>query len=276
MELCKLTAHELTGKIEKKETTSQEVFSSLRQRIAEVEPKIKAYVRLSGADLLDARRKTQDAQPEGLPISVKDNICTSGLNTECCSKILQGFKPPYDATVIRKLKQAGSVTDLGKGERIYAVRFIADKGYVVTFKQIDPFYVLDLSSPSSPRKAGELKIPGFSSYLHPLSENMILGVQKKFEYELKAVFSHFPVSIEVKGNEVLIKNFLGEKIPRKAVMPKGVEIVVNGALITIKSTDRELAGQAAAKLETATRIRLRDKRVFQDGIFMIKKAGREI
>ncbi len=74
------------------------------------------------------------------------------------------------------LKQIGKVTDLGKGERIYSARFIDDKGYLVTFRQIDPFYVLDLSNASNPRAVGELKIPGFSSYLHPLAENRILGV----------------------------------------------------------------------------------------------------
>lgn len=74
------------------------------------------------------------------------------------------------------LKTIGEVTGLGKGERIYSVRFLEDKGYVVTFKQIDPFYVLDLSNPKKPELKGELKIPGFSSYLHPISANRILGI----------------------------------------------------------------------------------------------------
>lgn len=74
------------------------------------------------------------------------------------------------------LKTEGSVIDLGQGERIYAVRFIEDKGYVVTFRQTDPFYVLDLSDPVNPTKKGELKIPGYSSYLHPISKDRILGV----------------------------------------------------------------------------------------------------
>jgi len=74
------------------------------------------------------------------------------------------------------MQRLGAVTDLGKGERIYSVRFIDDKGYVVTFRQIDPFYVLDLSTPANPIVKGELKIPGYSSYLHPITKDKILGV----------------------------------------------------------------------------------------------------
>ncbi|KKQ87140.1 MAG: hypothetical protein UT10_C0010G0015 [Candidatus Woesebacteria bacterium GW2011_GWB1_38_8b] len=82
-----------------------------------------------------------------------------------------------DVYVLDKdLKKSGEVLDLGVGERIYSVRFIEGRGYVVTFKQTDPFYVLDLANENNPKKVGELKIPGFSSYLHPLKNNLILGV----------------------------------------------------------------------------------------------------
>lgn len=77
------------------------------------------------------------------------------------------------------LNIVGSALNLGKGERVYSARFLGDRGYVVTFKQTDPFYVLDLSNPKSPQVKGELKIPGYSSYLHPLAENRILGVGKE-------------------------------------------------------------------------------------------------
>ncbi len=74
------------------------------------------------------------------------------------------------------LNTIGSLKDLGLDEQIYSVRFIEDKGYMVTFKQIDPFFVLNLENPKDPKVAGELKIPGFSSYLHPITANNILGI----------------------------------------------------------------------------------------------------
>lgn len=77
------------------------------------------------------------------------------------------------------LNQLGKVVDLGASEKIYAVRYLGDKAYVVTFRQTDPFYVLDLSNPKSPQRVGELRIPGYSSYLHPLKDNLILGVGKE-------------------------------------------------------------------------------------------------
>jgi inhibitor of cysteine peptidase len=74
------------------------------------------------------------------------------------------------------LNTCGSVTGLAKGERIYSVRFMGDKGYIVTYRTMDPLFVFDLSNPKEPKVTGELKIAGFSSYLHPVGENLILGI----------------------------------------------------------------------------------------------------
>ena len=75
-----------------------------------------------------------------------------------------------------RLVRLGAVGGLGRGERIYAVRFLGDTGYVVTFRQVDPLYTLDLADPARPVVRGELKIPGYSAYLHPVGDDLLLGV----------------------------------------------------------------------------------------------------
>ena len=80
------------------------------------------------------------------------------------------------ATRSGRLEKVGQVGGLGRSERIYAVRFIGDRGYVVTFRQTDPLYTLDLADPAHPRVTGELKILGYSSYLHPTGEHELFGV----------------------------------------------------------------------------------------------------
>ena len=74
------------------------------------------------------------------------------------------------------LVETGKVDGLGKGERIYAVRYFGDLATVVTFRQTDPLYVLDLANPRSPKLLGELKVPGFSTYLHPVGGDRLLGI----------------------------------------------------------------------------------------------------
>ena len=75
-----------------------------------------------------------------------------------------------------RLVQVGQVGGLGKTEQIYAVRFLGAQAFVVTFRQTDPLYSIDLSDPANPRIAGELKIPGYSSYLHPVGDGTLIGV----------------------------------------------------------------------------------------------------
>ncbi|MDD5566548.1 MAG: amidase, partial [Candidatus Omnitrophica bacterium] len=114
MDICRLTASELIEKLCHNELSPKDIIESLRKRIRGLDPQVRAYVRLDNAPFIskvlenvftpDPRRPL-----EGIPISVKDNICTEGHATECCSKILEGFRPPYDATVIRKLKEAGAL-----------------------------------------------------------------------------------------------------------------------------------------------------------------------
>ncbi len=81
-----------------------------------------------------------------------------------------------------RLNLTGSVEGLAKGERIYSARFMGDKAYMVTFRETDPLFVIDVANPAAPKVLGELKIPGFSNYLHPLDENHLIG----FGYETVA------------------------------------------------------------------------------------------
>ena len=104
-------------------------------------------------------------------------------------------------------------------------------------------------------------------------KNMMNGVISGYNYKMQICTVHFPMTVTVVGKEVLIKNFLGEALDRRAkILPK-VDVKVEGDFVKIFSIDLEAAGQTAANIETATRVRNRDRRVFQDGIWMVSKPG---
>jgi len=117
MELYHLTIHELHDMLKKGETTSLAITESVLGRIRAVDDKVKAYITVTGdiaraqAEAADRRIKAGDnASPLlGIPIAIKDNMCTEGIRTTCASKILENFVPPYDATVVRKLNKSGMV-----------------------------------------------------------------------------------------------------------------------------------------------------------------------
>ncbi len=103
--------------------------------------------------------------------------------------------------------------------------------------------------------------------------NMIQGVTRGFQSRLKIVSSHFPVTIDVREGFVLINNFLGERHPRRADVHQGVEVSVEGEFVTVSGIDKDAVAQTAANVEQATVVRKRDRRIFQDGIYLIEKAA---
>ncbi len=104
-------------------------------------------------------------------------------------------------------------------------------------------------------------------------KNMFFGLNNKFIYKLEACNVHFPMTLKVESGFLIISNFLGERVPRKAkILPK-VDVEVKGIKIIVSSHDKEAAGQTAANIERATKIKSRDRRVFQDGIFITEKPG---
>ena len=108
------------------------------------------------------------------------------------------------------------------------------------------------------------------------SKKILKGVVEGHVYQLKICSSHFPMSAAVNNGEFSVKNFLGEKVPRTIKIKENVDVKVEGDIITVESPDKELAGQTAASIEQLCKITNRDRRIFQDGIYIISKAGKEI
>ena len=102
-------------------------------------------------------------------------------------------------------------------------------------------------------------------------KNAIKGVREGFVYKLKAIYSHFPMSFKVEGDKFIIRNYAGERGTRVAKILPGVEVKFEKQDITVSGVDLEKVSQTAANLENATRVTNKDKRIFQDGIYIVKK-----
>jgi len=105
---------------------------------------------------------------------------------------------------------------------------------------------------------------------------MIKGSQQAYVYKLKICSGHFPMTVSISNNMFIVKNFLGEKIPRTLQLKKGADIKVEGDIISITSASKEIVGQMSADIEQLTRRPGFDTRVFQDGCYIISKDGKEL
>ena len=114
-------------------------------------------------------------------------------------------------------------------------------------------------------KAQSAMVGTFVSHI----KNMIMGVTKGFEYKSKVVYAHFPIQVKVEGSTFSIVNFLGERKPRKAKILPNVDIQIVKDEIFVRGINKESVAQTAANIEQATRIKRRDPRVFQDGIYVV-------
>jgi len=106
--------------------------------------------------------------------------------------------------------------------------------------------------------------------------NMIRGVQEGHHYTMKICSGHFPMNVSIVKDELVVKNFLGEKVPRIIKLKKGATVKVEGDKIVIESPNKEIAGQVSADIELLTKRANFDTRIFQDGIFIIEKDGKSV
>lgn len=134
----------------------------------------------------------------------------------------------------------------------------------VSITEIDNSVVLETTFP---KKKDKSMIGTTKAHI----SNMIVGVTEGFTYTMKIVFAHFPMTVKVEKERVVIDNFLGERHPRFSKIVGSAKVSVKGDEVTITGINKEHVGQTMANLEQATKIKGRDPRVFQDGIYLISK-----
>jgi large subunit ribosomal protein L6 len=108
--------------------------------------------------------------------------------------------------------------------------------------------------------------------IHSHIQNMITGVRRGFSYKLKIVFSHFPISVKIKDNAILIENFTGERRPRKVKIMGNAQVEIQSEDIIVQGINVEDVSQTAANIEQATKVRRKDPRVFLDGIYVYERS----
>lgn len=179
-------------------------------------------------------------------------------------------KKKLEATI--KIPEGCTLTHEGrdltvKGAKGELTRYLADIHMNI---KIEPTQVI-LSYKSTGKKQ---KAQLFTSRAH--ITNMIKGVQEGYIYKLKICSGHFPMNVSLKGNSFEIKNFIGEKVPRVLLIKEGAKVELKGDTIEVTGINKEIVGQTAASIEKLTKRPGFDKRIFQDGIYIIEKNGKKI
>ena len=118
-----------------------------------------------------------------------------------------------------------------------------------------------------PKKRDKAMLGTIKSHIN----NMIIGLTDGFYYKMKIVYAHFPMTVKAAENKVTIENFLGERHPRTAKIVGDTKVQIKGDEVTVEGTNKEEVGQTMANIEQATKIKGRDPRVFQDGIYLVSK-----
>ncbi len=121
----------------------------------------------------------------------------------------------------------------------------------------------------SPRRRVYALVGTYNAHLHVMAK----GVTEGYEYHMKVVYNHFPIQVKVAGERIEIANFLGEKQARYAKIVEGVKVKVQGDELILNGIDREKIGNTAANVEQACKVRNRDPRVFQDGIYITNRGN---
>lgn len=125
---------------------------------------------------------------------------------------------------------------------------------------------------TSPRKVDRADVGTITGHI----KNMIIGVENGVTYKMKAVYAHFPMTVKVTGTTLNVENFLGEKKTRSMKIVDGVTVQIKGPEITLTGVNKETVGLCAAQIEQLCRVRQRDRRVFQDGIYIIEKDSKPL
>ena len=118
-----------------------------------------------------------------------------------------------------------------------------------------------------PKKRDKAMLGTIKSHIN----NMIIGLTEGFTYKMKIVYAHFPMTVKADKGKVTIENFLGERHPRTAKILGDTKVQIKGDEVTVSGINKEEVGQTMANIEQATKIKGRDPRVFQDGIYLVEK-----